>query len=340
MVGKKLIRNFVWIFLIGSLNAQNYDKIEEINYLPDSLFYNGLDSLNGNGVIDILIPVSSAGINNTLHFKVDTTYNYFDILSISFFSVNDSSLSTNETFVGMSFLDQMPWYQDINQVWYNLSTPPPWQNLTPIFSILDTLEEDSSTLITNYSNQFNWKWSWFKGDLSNYPELQDLTSNEIWLQFGTYFGLPAYLPLDSTFYHNFYTGTEFYENGNNFVRWKQSKSIHILCKIKIGYHDLPNSIEENSSTPKNFKLSQNFPNPFNPTTSINYEFETPNYEFGALTIFNVLGEEVKSFKLSEKSGTVVWDGKNNFGKKVSSGVYLYQLKFGNQSQTKKMLLLK
>ncbi|KAA3600053.1 MAG: T9SS C-terminal target domain-containing protein [Calditrichaeota bacterium] len=98
--------------------------------------------------------------------------------------------------------------------------------------------------------------------------------------------------------------------------------------------------EISNQTPKTILLSQNYPNPFNPTTSINYELRIKNYENGKLTVFNVLGKKVKEFELTEPKGNVVWNGKNELGKEVSSGVYFYKLEAGKLSQTKKMVFLK
>ncbi|KAA3598891.1 MAG: T9SS C-terminal target domain-containing protein, partial [Calditrichaeota bacterium] len=89
---------------------------------------------------------------------------------------------------------------------------------------------------------------------------------------------------------------------------------------------------------KDFHLSQNYPNPFNPSTVINYKLAFNNK--GKLTIFNILGEEVNSWKLSSNSGEVVWNGIDKFGKPVSSGIYFYKLVSDKNSITKKMLLLK
>ncbi|KAA3605584.1 MAG: T9SS C-terminal target domain-containing protein [Calditrichaeota bacterium] len=100
------------------------------------------------------------------------------------------------------------------------------------------------------------------------------------------------------------------------------------------------SQEESENIAKSFRLSQNYPNPFNPSTSINYELQIANSELAKLVIFNVLGEKVKEFNLTESKGTVVWNGTDNFGKQVSSGVYFYKLESATQNQTRKMLLLK
>ncbi|KAA3604671.1 MAG: T9SS C-terminal target domain-containing protein [Calditrichaeota bacterium] len=105
------------------------------------------------------------------------------------------------------------------------------------------------------------------------------------------------------------------------------------------YELIPVAIEENPNLISDFKLS-NYPNPFNPSTTINYELEITNYELAKLTIFNVLGQRIKDFNLTEPKGSVVWNGTDNFGKSVSSGVYFYRIQTGKQTHAKKMLLLK
>lgn len=92
------------------------------------------------------------------------------------------------------------------------------------------------------------------------------------------------------------------------------------------------------SLPSQFELSNNFPNPFNPTTVINYQL--PLNSKGKLAIFNILGKKVKEFDLTETKGNVVWNGIDSFGNPVSSGTYFYQLESGKKVQTKKMTLVK
>ncbi|MCZ6819681.1 MAG: T9SS type A sorting domain-containing protein, partial [Calditrichaeota bacterium] len=73
-------------------------------------------------------------------------------------------------------------------------------------------------------------------------------------------------------------------------------------------------------------VEQNYPNPFNPETRIQYRI--PEAAFVQLTIFNLKGQQVRMLEASQKSrGTysVIWDGKDNIGRQVSSGVYLYRL---------------
>lgn len=92
---------------------------------------------------------------------------------------------------------------------------------------------------------------------------------------------------------------------------------------------------------KTFALLQNYPNPFNPTTTIEYQLpKTGNVE---IKIFNAIGQLVKVFEnIKQCTGThaVVWDGRNNSGQPVASGLYIYQVAFGSSVLAKKMLFIK
>lgn len=105
---------------------------------------------------------------------------------------------------------------------------------------------------------------------------------------------------------------------------------------------IPTSIDDEiRSIPDGFQVSQNYPNPFNPSTTI--EFSVPYNMHLSIIVYNVLGEIVKILDSDEyTAGTysLVWDGKDNKGKKVSSGIYLYKISSDNFSVSNKMLLLK
>jgi hypothetical protein len=95
--------------------------------------------------------------------------------------------------------------------------------------------------------------------------------------------------------------------------------------------------------PEEIKLHQNYPNPFNPETRI--DFEIPKTEKVKLVIYNTLGNEVKTLlndELQVGKYSTTWNGKDNMNNKVSSGIYFYQLTFGNNTQsiTKKLILIK
>jgi flagellar hook assembly protein FlgD len=88
----------------------------------------------------------------------------------------------------------------------------------------------------------------------------------------------------------------------------------------------------------------NFPNPFNPETTI--EFTIPTDSKVEIKVFNIKGQKVKQLlsnsasQLSAGKHSITWDGTDSNNKPVSSGIYLYKISSGNESVMKKMLLLK
>ena len=93
--------------------------------------------------------------------------------------------------------------------------------------------------------------------------------------------------------------------------------------------------------PSKIKLYPNYPNPFNPETTITYDIPVKSYVH--LDIYNVLGVLTKRLVSEIKdagSYSVPWDGTDNSGMTVSSGVYFYKLTSGTNSQINKALLVK
>jgi hypothetical protein len=96
-----------------------------------------------------------------------------------------------------------------------------------------------------------------------------------------------------------------------------------------------------NTIPKTYELSQNYPNPFNPTTLINYQL--PEAQNVSLEVYNSLGEKIRTLVNGAQSAgyhTVQWDGLNNSGRSVASGMYLYRITAGKFVSVKKMLLLR
>jgi hypothetical protein len=109
----------------------------------------------------------------------------------------------------------------------------------------------------------------------------------------------------------------------------------------LGYRSTDVQDDKGKNLPNAFDLLQNYPNPFNPATMISYTLNSNS--FVSLKIYNLLGQAVKT--LVEKNQTtgnykIEWDGKDNLGKEVASGVYFYKLKADNNSKTLKMVLLR
>jgi flagellar hook assembly protein FlgD len=99
--------------------------------------------------------------------------------------------------------------------------------------------------------------------------------------------------------------------------------------------------DQNGSLPSAFTLSQNYPNPFNPTTTIEYTIPIPNRVI--IDIFNLLGEKVRTLVDETKSAgsyQIEWNGRDDVGNSVSTGIYLYRFKAGEFVQMRKMLLMK
>jgi len=101
----------------------------------------------------------------------------------------------------------------------------------------------------------------------------------------------------------------------------------------IGAVDNDNSLgkttveENNSNLPKEYSLLGNYPNPFNPSTKIKYAM--PNNSNVGLVIYDMLGRTIRSFEINSQSAgfnEILWDGTNNNGNKVSSGIYIYRIK--------------
>jgi hypothetical protein len=114
--------------------------------------------------------------------------------------------------------------------------------------------------------------------------------------------------------------------------------------------DEPLAVEDSpaENIPERFTLSQNYPNPFNPTTTIPFtvngsQFIVHSPVRTTLKIYNILGQLVRTLVDEAKLPgryNIIWDGKDNSGKEVGSGIYFYQLKTKEYTDTKKMVLLK
>ncbi len=93
--------------------------------------------------------------------------------------------------------------------------------------------------------------------------------------------------------------------------------------------------------PETFSLSQNYPNPFNPQTIIKYTL--PEDCHVELTLYNILGQKVKTLVNQHQSAgykMIHWNGKDDKGNEIPSGLYFYKIKTPKYSETKKMVLLR
>ena len=147
------------------------------------------------------------------------------------------------------------------------------------------------------------------------------------------------------------------------LRGEQGKEKFILSFIVTGaplnaFAEIPYSLKDNrgniwnftvkvttgegdGSAPEAFDaLYENFPNPFNPTTTIKYSLKENRHT--KLVIYNSLGQVICTLVNDRQDAgihNVRWDGKDEFGKQVSSGLYIYRLKAGSFVKTRRMTML-
>ncbi|MCP4709589.1 MAG: T9SS type A sorting domain-containing protein, partial [Planctomycetes bacterium] len=164
------------------------------------------------------------------------------------------------------------------------------------------------------------EWLIYRSALN--PDEVEALYNETLLQSS----LELYAPLDA----------EGASPGDSLINLAQSTTAAIAFSELIAIEK-----DQGSIIPGNFRLYQNYPNPFNPETKICYNI--PQKSNVDLTIYNLLGQKVRTLVDDNQAPgpkSIVWDGRNGYGDTVSSGVYLYQIKAGNEIQDRKMLLLK
>lgn len=134
-------------------------------------------------------------------------------------------------------------------------------------------------------------------------------------------------------------------SGNySFVQLHSDSDVEILSIEAASSDGVLAAVENRAKEvviPTSFELSQNYPNPFNPETNIS--FSLPNQTDLTLEIFNILGKKVRVLiddTFAAGHHVVTWDGRNDTGVEVASGVYFYRMQTETNFQTKKMLFLK
>jgi hypothetical protein len=152
---------------------------------------------------------------------------------------------------------------------------------------------------------------------------------ELTFDFSSHIGLPEAIGIDQiVVFPDFDLGGRTQDN--------------IIYFDNISFYSNLVGVDNTSETlPQKFTLEQNFPNPFNPFTTLRYDL--PEDALVNITIYDMLGRKVKTLvNTTQDAGfkSVIWDATNNQGRPASAGVYLYNLQAGEFVQTKKMVLLK
>ena len=141
--------------------------------------------------------------------------------------------------------------------------------------------------------------------------------------------------LSNLFSGNYFGYKNYYGSGGNLVGAADNAYVNIIMEGETQIDQIGDV-----NQPRTCRLMQNYPNPFNPETTINYNLTKP--EHVKLGVYNLLGQEVKILiDQVQHSGNheIKWNGRNETGQKVESGIYLYQLQSENHNQTKKMIIV-
>ena len=164
------------------------------------------------------------------------------------------------------------------------------------------------------------------------------TSITDWSQIASYVTHPALQGQGSVSHQTIYTYTDNTVQENASYDYRLSD---VDYDGNVEYHSLQLMGVSSSSIPEQFVLYPNYPNPFNPVTTIRYDLS--NESFVDITIYDMLGNVVNNLvNANESPGykSIQWNATNNQGEPVSAGVYLYKIQAGDFVDTKKMILLK
>jgi hypothetical protein len=125
------------------------------------------------------------------------------------------------------------------------------------------------------------------------------------------------------------------------IRCPEDKDVILYIDEFINRPNVLEAISEGPVLPEKFALHQNYPNPFNPTTFIKYDL--PKEAVVRIVIYDLMGREVRAL-VNEKQNagykSVLWDGKDNNGQNVASGIYIYHMTAGDYRKSLKMTIVK
>jgi hypothetical protein len=151
--------------------------------------------------------------------------------------------------------------------------------------------------------------------------------------------------IDQPYYYYVTAVDDGSQNSDGLVPGQGLESSHTANRtLRAAVPGEPTSIDSDRTTkglPAEFSLSQNFPNPFNPETTINLALPVDAHV--TLNIYNISGQLVRTLKrerLSAGYHVIKWDGKNNNDRRVGSGIYFFRIQAGAYAETKRMVLLK
>jgi len=126
---------------------------------------------------------------------------------------------------------------------------------------------------------------------------------------------------------------------NNTMELNIGETIGSYPDNLIFFNAFPTDIEEDNIVNSEIIRLSNYPNPFNPTTTISFNLTTEITENTELAIYNLKGQKVKQYSISNDQSSIIWNGTDDNNQPVSSGIYFYQLKINNKIVASRNCLL-
>jgi hypothetical protein len=240
------------------------------------------------------------------------------------------------------------WHKETSLV--NKDTVIAWNNIAPVnFDWVSAASDTIKISQTNVGDTYELKWSESKDvdidtiDYLLYAQIGVYPVEEIWVEYDTtstsvqityqellenVFELFPILPGATVRFSVLAT------DGKDTV--KVTGDDRVLFVNRYDYLSIAAE-----GVPLEFALHENYPNPFNPTTTL--RFDLPEVSDMTLTIYNMLGQNVRTFNMNDTPAgyhSIKWNATNDLGQQVGAGVYLYQLQTKDFVKTRKMVLLK
>ncbi len=231
--------------------------------------------------------------------------------------------------------------QDINGTWLELTQAPPRDNYSVNYWLVD---QNQIQLGTTFKVKISWQKSYSADEIKFYA-VSDQTPLAIALtpisvSHSNSTSLTKLISAEDYQFATLVKGEKldlFFPAEN--LPLQEGYTREFIIKAS-GYY-IPYTPEPTASIPDRFELKDNYPNPFNAQTEIQYGLPEPSEV--NLSVYNIMGQKVRTLVEGRQSAgvhRVTWDGRNENGETVASGVYFYTIRAGTYIETKKMTLLK
>jgi cyclomaltodextrinase / maltogenic alpha-amylase / neopullulanase len=339
------------ILLLGELNAANlnyFDKKFDSGY--DYSFFDNIKNAesNNNMLADFESAISSYLADNYPSYLIPFRYieNHDQARFISQYNLDETKLAATNLLT-LPGLPMIYAGQEVGEQSYRglINWQDPY-NFSSFYKKLIGLRRDLKTL--SYGNYKEIETS-SPDSVFAFARTTD-SANTLVVSNFTNGIVNARLNLDSLRF-NIKPGKNYYLNDvlnnlgyplNNFSNFDIELPGYHSAVLSLS-DTIITSVDNTTISSNRFSLLQNYPNPFNPITTIKYSVGGQGTANVKLIIYNILGQKVKTLVNDFKSPgqySTIWNGRNDNGIEVSSGVYLYLLKVKDFVETKKMIFLK